>query len=78
MSKFYGQVMGASRTAGTRRGYHDIMVSAQSYSGSIQTRLYYGPSGVLMVDIYAADGSTGSGTLIYNGTFDEYKARLTA
>ena len=41
MSKFYGTVIGASSTVGTRRGHHDIRVCGQSWDGSVITTLDY-------------------------------------
>lgn len=39
MSKFYGTVVVQARTDATRRGGRDIRVCAQSWDGSIITRL---------------------------------------
>lgn len=76
MSNFYGMVNGAASTAASRRGHKDITVSAQSYDGSVITRLYY-EDDVLMVRIQVSDGSCSCGETIFNGSFHEFCKRLT-
>lgn len=76
MSKFYGTVVGASNTNATRRGYHDIRVAAQSWGGSIATRLWYNDNEVLMVDVEVSDGSSAYGQLIFSGTFDTFCEKM--
>lgn len=71
MSKFYGQVSGQAETTATRRGSKDIKVSAQSWDGSIQTRLYYNDKDELMVDLTYSDGSDFYGYRLFYGTFKE-------
>ena len=75
MSRFYGQVIGAAETVGTRRGHQDIKVSAQSWDGSVITRLYY-KDDELMCDIQIGDSSTAYGYTYFNGTLEELKKRL--
>ena len=60
MSKFYGQVFGMSSTEATRRGGSDIKVSAQSYDGSVITKLYYNET-KLMVKIQTDKDSSSTG-----------------
>ena len=78
MSKFYGTVSGQAKTEATRRGSDCIRVSAQSWDGSLITRMHYGHEGQLLVDLSVYDGSSSCyGTTIFSGTLDELKARLT-
>ena len=72
MSKFYGTVVGASQTSASRRGNHDIRVSAQSWDGSVITRLWYNDNEVLNVDVEIASGSSVYGQIIFSGTFEEF------
>ena len=79
MSKFYGTVIGASSTVGTRRGHHDIRVSAQSYDGSVITTLDYDSDEQLRVRIGTNEGSSTCSdwkSNDFNGTFDEFKELL--
>ena len=79
MSKFYGTVIGASSTCGTRRGHHDIRVSAQSFSGSVVTTLDYDSHDNLRVRIGTNEGSgtyTDWKSNDFVGTFDEFKELL--
>lgn len=75
MSKFYGQVFGAAKTNATRRGHSDIITSAQSFDGSVITKLYY-KDGKLMVNIEVAPESSCVGLTAFDGTFKEYVKRL--
>lgn len=75
MSKFYGQVFGAAKTVATRRGHSQIITSAQSFDGSVITRLYY-KNGELMVNIELAPESSCVGLTAFNGTFAEYAKKL--
>ncbi len=78
MSKFYGTVSGGAKTEATRRGFDSITVSAQSWDGSLITRMWYGHEGQLLVDLSVYNGSSSCyGTTIFSGTLDELKARLT-
>lgn len=72
MSKFYGTVIGAASTDATRRGHSDIKVSAQSWDGSVITRLWYNTNGDLMVDLEHSDGSSTYGRTLFSGTMDEF------
>lgn len=77
MSKFYGTVSGGARTEATRRGFDSIKVSAQSWDGSLITRMHYGQAGKLRVELSVYDGSSSCyGTTIFDGTLDELKAKL--
>ena len=76
MSKFYGTVVGAPRTKATRCGSSDIRVSAQSWNGSVITRLWYNTGGRPCVDIETDEGSSVCGKLIFSGTFDEFREKL--
>lgn len=75
MSAFYGTVTGYSKTIASRRGYHDIKVSAQSWNGSVITRLYYSED-KLMVDIQIAEDSSANGYTVFCGTLAELKNKL--
>lgn len=79
MSKFYGTVVGASSTVGTRRGHHDIRVSAQSWDGSVITTLDYDSEENLRVRIGTNEGSSTYSdwnSTDFSGTFEEFKALL--
>ena len=76
MSKFYGQVFGASNTSASRRGHKEIHVSAQSYDGSVITRMFYDHNDRLIVDIQMSDGSSSYGDTVFRGTFDDLKKKL--
>ena len=78
MSKFYGQVFGASQTEATRRGHRSIRTAAQSYDGSVITELSYNDEGKLMVDVSADNYSTSCGSRIFYGTYEEFVAKLKA
>ena len=71
MSKFYGQVSGASNTTASRRGHQDIAVSAQSWNGSLQTRLFYNNDNELMVDLSYSPDSSFYGKTIFNGKMED-------
>ena len=73
MSKFYGQVEGMSSTVATRRGGKFIKTSAQSYDGSIQTRLEYNDSDNLMVEMSMCDGTGFYGDRVFRGKFEDLK-----
>lgn len=75
MSAFYGQVIGSAKTNATRRGYKDITVTAQSWNGSVITRLYY-EGDELMCDLQIAGESSAYGYTVFNGTLEELKSRL--
>lgn len=75
MSAFYGQVIGHAQTTASRRGHSDIKVTAQSWNGSVITRLYYDDD-ELMCDLQIADGSSAFGYTVFNGTLEELKSRL--
>ena len=76
MSKFYGQVFGASSTSASRRGHKEIQVSAQSYDGSVITRMFYDQDDRLIVNIQMSDGSSSCGDTVFRGTFDDLKKKL--
>lgn len=68
MSKFYGTVIGdRQETAATRRGFHSIKVAAQSWDGSVITRLTY-EGGNLMAEIQHSDTSNTYGKCLFYGT----------
>lgn len=75
MSAFYGTVIGSAQTPATRRGYSDIKVAAQSWDGSVITRLYY-KDDELMCQLQTVEGSSTYGYTIFEGTLEELKARL--
>lgn len=76
MSKFYGTVHGdASQTDGTRRGFRSIQVAAQSWDGSVITRMHYCDND-LMVGLEFADDSSTYGQSLFYGTFQELKDKL--
>lgn len=77
MSAFYGMVQG-NRGSATRGGSRasGFKASAQSYDGSIVTRLSYNKDNELMVTIEVAEDSACYGKTIFYGTFKEYIAKL--
>jgi hypothetical protein len=75
MSAFYGTLIGCAKTNATRRGHQDIVAAAQSWNGSVITRLYYDGDD-LMCEIQIADGSAVHGYTFFNGTLDELKEKL--
>lgn len=77
MSKFYGTVVGSARTEATRRGFDFIKVSAQSWDGSLITRMRYDSDGRLMVELDRSKESTSCwGKTIFFGTLDELEQKL--
>ena len=76
MSAFYGTVIGSAHTPATRRGGRDIKVAAQSWNGSVITRMNYNKEGDLMIDLQVGDGSVTAGRTIFYGTIEELKERL--
>lgn len=80
MSTFYGTVEGMAETCATRRGSDFIRASAQSWDGSVVTRLRYDDNEVLMININLDDDSDcyGSPSLpSFYGTLDELKEMFT-
>lgn len=76
MSKFYGTVIGKADTVATRRGFDCIKTSAQSWDGSVITRLSYDKSGTLMVEIEHSPDSSTCGRTVFRGTIDEFLKKL--
>lgn len=77
MSKFYGQVEGASDKIVTRRGHRGIITAAQSYDGSVQTYLYYNDDKKLCVRIGLSDCSRFTpDEIVFNGTFEDFKKKF--
>lgn len=74
MSVFYGQVSGQAETTASRRGSYNsgIRVSAQSWDGSLITKMYYSGGDDLMVEIEVSDGSSMYGITVYSGKFDDF------
>ena len=77
MSKFYGTVVGSANTPATRRGFEDIKVCAQSWEGSVITRMIYDKDGNLIVEIQVSDDSSTYGRTVFYGTLDEFKTALS-
>lgn len=76
MSRFYGQVEGMAETIATRRGSNFIKSSAQSWDGSVITRLSYDENDVLKIQIELSDKSSFSGGWSipsFYGTLEELK-----
>lgn len=76
MSKFSGQVQGSAQTPASRRGTNDIEVSAQSWDGSVITRLHYDNENRLIVELFIGDGSSFCGQSYFYGTIEELKNKL--
>lgn len=77
MATFYGSVQG-NRGAATRGGSRasGFKSTAQSYDGSVITRLSYNDKDELMVTIEVSDYSAPYGTTVFSGTFKEYINKL--
>ena len=75
MSKLYGQVDGSAKTIASRRGNNEIKVSAQSWEGSVITRLFYDGDD-LKVEISMSDESSFYGYTYFTGTLDELRKKL--
>ena len=75
MSKFYGTVIGQADTPATRRGSRDIRVAAQSYDGSLVTRLTY-EHDELCVELEYHESSNTWGKTVFKGTMDELLRKL--
>lgn len=77
MSAFYGCIQG-NRGAATRGGSRasGFRASAQSYDGSVITRLSYNENDELMVTIETSDDSAPYGKIIFYGTFEEFNKKL--
>ena len=81
MSKFYGQTWTEDRTSSTtatRCGHRSISASAQSYDGSIITRLEYDKTGALIVTIDIASDSRTHGETVYRGPLGQLADQLNA
>lgn len=81
MRKFYGQAWTEDRTSSTtatRCGHKSINASAQSYDGSIITRLNYDDAGALIVTIEVASNSATHGTTVYRGPLNQLANQLDA
>ena len=76
MSKFYGTVMGHADTDATRRGYQNICVAAQSWDGSLITRLTYNVRDELCVELQYNETSNTFGKTVFFGTMDELLKKL--
>lgn len=77
MSVFYGQVSGQAETTASRRGSYEsgIRVSAQSWDGSLITKMYY-EGDDLMVAIEVSDGSAMHGITVFEGKFDDFVEKM--
>lgn len=78
MARFYGTLddPGCARGIATKCGYTCMKASAQSYDGSVITKVYYDEDDRLCVRIELDDGSAKSGDLYFKGTFEQLKEKL--
>ena len=76
LNGFCGQVQGDKPTPGLRHGEYEIESSVQSWSGSINTKMYYNQAGGLMVRLQVSQTSNFNGTTIFEGTFEEFIDRF--
>lgn len=78
MSAFYGMVRG-NRGAATRGGSKNsgYKATCQSYDGSVIVYMDYDDENNLKVRLEVADGSSTYGDVVFNGTLEELKAKLT-
>ena len=74
MAKFYGTIQG-NRGMGTRLGTQEIRTSAQSWDGSIITKLYYDEKD-LNVIIATDESSSPYGEIKFNGKFKNFQHLL--
>ena len=77
MSEFKGTLVSDITARKSINGYRSITAAAQSTRGSIITDLFE-LNDELHVNIYTADESTSYGTLLWHGSFEEFKAKLKA
>ena len=77
MATFYGTLQGC-RGLATRLGSKDsgLKVSAQSYDGSVITKLSYNEKDELVISIELSDGSSCYGDRVFSGTLKELKEKL--
>lgn len=77
MAKFYGTLDSMNgRAVATKTGGKDgIKAAAQSYDGSVITRIYY-EGDTLMVNLQVSNCSSTSGAIIFEGSVEELKAKL--
>ena len=78
MAKFYATIKGQAGQA-TRRGTASsgVRASVQSWKGSLISELS-DDNGETKVSLYMADGSSGYGSLIFQGSLEALKAKLAA
>lgn len=77
MSKFYGTVKGQAPTDATRRGTQNICVAAQSWDGSLITRLTYNVRDELMIELQYSETSNAFGKTVFYGTMEELLKKLS-
>lgn len=76
MSAFYGTVIGdRQQTDATRRGFKSIVAAAQSYDGSIISKLWY-EEGTLMLRLSYCEDSGTCGDTLYDGPLAEFVRNL--
>lgn len=73
MSRFYGTLIDHSSKYGsvTKRGFGEIVACAQSWNGSVITRLTYNQNDELCVRIELSNDSNTRGYTAFDGTFKE-------
>jgi hypothetical protein len=78
MSAFYGMVRG-NRGAATRGGSKSsgYKATCQSYDGSVIVRMDYDDDNKLKVRLEVANGSSTCGDVVFSGTLDELKKKLS-
>jgi len=79
MSAFYGMVRG-NRGAATRGGSKNsgYKATCQSWDGSVIVTMDYDQEDKLKVRLEVADGSSTYGDIVFSGTLQELKDKLTA
>lgn len=71
MSKYYGQVIGAAETVGSRRGYKGIRSSAQTWDGSLIVIAKDNKEGKTVWQIEYSDVSEAYGKKLFEGSLED-------
>ena len=76
MAKTYCTCQGMRQQAHRTGGNNGCIASVQSYDGSIIVENWYDEAGELWVRVCLDDGSSCSGTTVWQGKFDGFKEAM--
>ena len=76
MAKTYCTCQGMRQQAHRTGGNNGCSASVQSYDGSIIVENWYDEDGELWVRVSLDDGSSSSGTTVWQGKFDGFKKAM--